>query len=31
VDLERPRQENVRYTAGFGALARQILTAIGDA
>ncbi len=31
VDLERPRQENVRYTAGFGALARQIRTAIGDA
>jgi NitT/TauT family transport system ATP-binding protein len=29
VDLERPRQENVRYTAHFGELAQQLRAAIG--
>ncbi len=29
VDLERPRQENVRYTAHFGKLAQQLRAAIG--
>jgi NitT/TauT family transport system ATP-binding protein len=31
VDLERPRRESVRYTPEFGALARQVRAAIGEA
>jgi NitT/TauT family transport system ATP-binding protein len=31
VDLPRPRQEDIRYTSAFGALARQVRLAIGEA
>ena len=31
IDLARPRQEGVRYTPKFGALARQVRLAIGEA
>lgn len=31
VNLERPREENIRYTPEFGLLARQLRSAIGDA
>lgn len=30
VSLERPREENIRYTPEFGLLARQLRSAIGD-
>jgi NitT/TauT family transport system ATP-binding protein len=30
VDLPRPREERMRYTVEFGALARQLRAAIGD-
>lgn len=30
IDLPRPRDENIRYTAEFGSLARQVRAAIGE-
>ncbi len=30
VELPRPRDENIRYTAAFGSLARQVRSAIGE-
>jgi NitT/TauT family transport system ATP-binding protein len=30
IELPRPREENIQYTPGFGALVRQVRTAIGD-